>query len=91
MKKLMFLIGVAVGFLLGSKVGHEPYAQMEKMLREFTDRPDVQGAMDKARGAAQEQVGHFSEKVSDKLPSTGGDGARTSQASRSSVLQRSAT
>ena len=91
MKKLAFLLGVAVGFLIGSKVGHEPYAQVEKKMRELAARPEVQDAMHKAKGAASEQFGHISEKVSDKLPSHGGDGARSGPASPSSVLQGSAT
>jgi len=89
MTKLIFLFGVAVGFMLGSKVGHEPYTQVERKIREFADRPDVQDAMDKAKVAAQEQVGLFSEKLSDKLPSSGTDNPRSSQGSRSSVLERS--
>ena len=52
MKKLAFLLGVAVGFLIGSKVGHEPYAQVEKKMRELAARPEVQDAMNKAKGAA---------------------------------------
>ena len=88
MKKLVFLFGVAVGFLLGSKVGHEPYAQVEKKVREFTDRPDVQETLNKAKGAAQEQVDHITEKVNEKLPSSGAGSTRT-QPNGSSVLQRS--
>ena len=90
MKKLIFLFGAAVGFLLGSKVGHEPYAQVEKKVREFADRPDVQETVDKAKSAAQDQVDHLSEKVNEKLPSSGPGSTRT-QASRPSVLERSGT
>jgi hypothetical protein len=93
MKKLAFLLGVVVGFLLGSKFGHEPYAQMEKKVREVAARPEVHDAMTKAKGAASAQFGQLSEKVSDKLPSSSGaDGARSGgDSTRSSVLQRSGT
>jgi len=69
MKKLVFLFGVAVGFLLGSKAGPDAYNQVEKKVRSVVDRPEVQQAMDKAKSAAQEQVGQISDKVNEKLPS----------------------
>jgi len=79
MKKLVFLLGVAVGFLIGSKVGHEPYAQVEKKMRELAARPEVQDAM------------QITEKVSDKIPSSSEpDGAHNGgHAKPSSVPQRS--
>jgi len=82
MKKLIFLFGVAVGFLLGSKVGHEPYARFEKRVREFADRPEVQSAMENAKGAAQDQV----EQMSDKFPVSGA--GRNTPPAGSSVLER---
>ena len=91
MKKLTFLFGVAVGFLLGSKVGHEPYAQVESKVKELAGRPEVQGAVEKAKGAAQDQVDQISDKVSDKLPSSGSGGSdgTGSSPSRSSQFARS--
>jgi hypothetical protein len=90
MKKLAFLLGLAVGFLLGSKVGREPYAQMREKVREVAARPEVQDAVNKAKGAASAQFGQLSEIVSAKLPSSSGaDGARSGgDSTRSSVLQR---
>jgi hypothetical protein len=90
MKKLTFLFGAAVGFLLGSKVGHEPYAQVESKVKELAGRPEVQDAMEKAKGAAQEQVDHVAEKVNDKLPSSGsstpsGSSSRSSNYARTSA------
>ena len=91
MKKLVFLLGVAVGFLIGSKIGHEPYAQVEKKMRELAALPEVQDAMNKAKGAASEQFGQITEKVSDKIQSSSGpDGAHNGgHAKPSSVPQRS--
>ena len=90
MKKLIFLLGVAVGFLMGSKIGHEPYAKVEKKVKEFTDRPELQDAMKKAKSAAQEQVDHFSEKMSDKLPgSDSADARRNNPPGGTSILQQS--
>ncbi len=94
MKKMTFLFGVAVGFLLGSKVGHEPYAQVERKVKELAGRPEVQDAMGKAKGAAQEQVDTISEKVSEKMPSSSGSGGSDrsgSSSSRSSQFARSSS
>jgi hypothetical protein len=84
MKKLTFLFGAAVGFLLGSKVGHEPYAQVESKVKELAGRPEVQDAVEKAKGAAQDQVDQISDKVNEKLPSSssGSSSSRSSQYAR---------
>jgi hypothetical protein len=46
MKKLLLLVGVAVGFVLGSKMGREPYERMEAQLRQLAGRPEVKDAVD---------------------------------------------
>ena len=89
MKKLTFLLGAALGFLLGSKVGHEPYAKVEKKVRELADRPEVQNAMETAKGAAHEQVDRVTEKMNEKMPSGGPAGAVRSHNQTGSVLERS--
>ena len=63
MKKLIFLVGAALGFVLGSKVGPGPYAQVEKKARELANRPEVQDAVEKTKGAVQEQVNQLSDKM----------------------------
>jgi hypothetical protein len=89
MKKLVFLFGAAVGFLLGSKVGHEPYAQVEKKVRELADRPEVQNAVETAKGAAYERVDQVTDKMNEKTSSGGTAGAGRSHSQTGSVLERS--
>jgi hypothetical protein len=89
MKKLVFLFGAAVGFLLGSKVGHEPYAQVEKKVRELADRPEVQNAVETAKGAAHERVDQVTDKMNEKTSSGGTAGAARSHSQTGSVLERS--
>ena len=86
MNKLAFLLGAAIGFLLGSKAGPDAYNQVVKRVRSIVDRPEVQQAMDKAKSAAQAHVDQISNKVSETLPSTGGNGA---ESGRSPVLEHS--
>lgn len=68
MKKLVFVIGLGLGFLLGSKAGSGPYEGLEQKVRSLRSRPDVEDAIERARGAANEQVTGVVEKVSEKLP-----------------------
>jgi hypothetical protein len=44
MKKLILLVGVALGFILGSRMGREPYERMESKVRELARRPEVNHA-----------------------------------------------
>ena len=46
MKKLLLLVGIAVGFVLGSKKGREPYKRLEAQVRQLAGRPEVKGAVD---------------------------------------------
>ncbi|MGH3964444.1 MAG: hypothetical protein ACRDRY_14490 [Pseudonocardiaceae bacterium] len=39
-----FLLGGAIGYLLGSRAGRERYEQVERMCRQVLDHPTVQGA-----------------------------------------------
>lgn len=70
MKKLSFLLGIAVGFVLGSKSGTGPYEQLESSVRSLTGRPEVQDTAEKAKQAANEQVSGVVDKLNDKLPSS---------------------
>jgi hypothetical protein len=45
-KKLLLLVGAAVGFVLGSKMGREPYERLEAQVRQLAGRPEVKGAVE---------------------------------------------
>jgi hypothetical protein len=49
MKKLVFLIDVGVGFLLGSKAGTGPYRELETKVRSITNRPEVRDAVERRK------------------------------------------
>jgi hypothetical protein len=68
MRKITFLVGAGVGFVLGSKAGRGPYRQLESKVRDITGRPEVQDAVDRAKDAAKNQV----TSITDKLPSSNG-------------------
>ncbi|MGH3899086.1 MAG: hypothetical protein ACRDTA_12750 [Pseudonocardiaceae bacterium] len=39
-----FLLGGAIGYVLGSRAGRERYEQIERICRQLIDHPAVQGA-----------------------------------------------
>jgi hypothetical protein len=67
MKKLLLLVGLAVGFVLGSQRGREPYERLEAQFRRLAGRPEVKGAViavsDKAADLTDTVAGAVSERV----------------------------
>ncbi|WP_435583190.1 hypothetical protein [Amycolatopsis thermoflava] len=56
-----FLLGAAVGYVLGARAGRARYEQIVRTYRAVADHPAVQGAA----GVVRAKVG---EKVGDRLP-----------------------
>lgn len=46
MKKLILLVGIALGFVFGSKMGREPYERIEGKVRQLADRAEVEHAVE---------------------------------------------
>ncbi|MTD54884.1 hypothetical protein [Amycolatopsis pithecellobii] len=70
-----FLLGAAVGYVLGTKAGRARYDQIVRTYRKVADHPMVQGAA----GVARAKVG---EKVGNKVPflrQQGHDGHRAGE------------
>ena len=69
MKKLSFLLGLGIGFLLGSRAGSRPYQQLEARVRSAARRPEVQDVVEKTKEAVHNQVAEAVDNVGDKLSS----------------------
>ncbi|MBK1786585.1 hypothetical protein [Prauserella cavernicola] len=57
-----FLLGAAVGYVLGARAGRARYEQIVRTYRKIADHPAVQGAAGVARAKVGEKVGetlHF--------------------------------
>jgi hypothetical protein len=67
-----FLLGAAVGYVLGARAGRARYEQIVRTYRKIIDHPAVQGAA----GVVRAKVG---EKVGDRVPFVHGNGHRTSE------------
>ncbi|ALE81238.1 hypothetical protein [Pseudonocardia alni] len=48
-----FLVGVAVGYVLGTRAGHERYEQLVRAYHRAADHPAVQGAAGVARAGVE--------------------------------------
>lgn len=56
MKLLPFLLGMGVGYVLGTRAGYERYEQLAQAYRRVADNPQVQAAAGVARAKAGEAV-----------------------------------
>lgn len=68
--KLMFLGGVAVGFVLGARAGRERYDQLVGNARKLWDHPTVQEAAGVVQAQANRIYHEGKDVVSDKLSHT---------------------
>jgi hypothetical protein len=73
MRKLTLLVGVGVGFVLGSRAGKGPYEQLEAKVRGFAGHDDVQDAVSQVKDTAKDQASTAASKVAAKLPGDLGD------------------
>ncbi len=67
MKKLLLLVGVAIGFVLGSRAGRTPYERLEAQLRQLAGRPEVRGAVDAAFDKATDLTDAAAREVTEKV------------------------
>jgi hypothetical protein len=68
--KLMFLGGMAVGYVLGTREGRERYEQLIRSARKILDHPTVQEARGVVQAEASRLYSEGKEAVSDKLGQT---------------------
>ncbi|MGH3775249.1 MAG: hypothetical protein ACRDRR_05840 [Pseudonocardiaceae bacterium] len=57
-----FLLGGAIGYVLGSRAGRERYEQIERMCRQVLDHPTVQGVAGVASAKISEACGRNTQK-----------------------------
>ena len=54
--KLIFITGVGVGYVLGTRAGRERFDQMVAQARKFWESPTVQQQVEQAKAFAREQA-----------------------------------
>ena len=71
MRKMTFVFGFGVGYLLGTKAGRARYEQIMRSLREVKDNPTVQETAGVVQAQAVDLLSTAKEKVSGTLSNTG--------------------
>ena len=68
MKKLIFILGLTIGFVVGSRTGRGPYEQLERTARNVADDPTVRQKAQDARDAAGKVAHDATEAAKAKAP-----------------------
>jgi hypothetical protein len=71
MGKGTFILGIGVGYVLGSRAGRERYEQIKERATGVWNSPRVQRKVDAAEQTAKSAVDSATQKVGERLP--GGD------------------
>ncbi|MER6955007.1 MULTISPECIES: YtxH domain-containing protein [unclassified Streptomyces] len=70
--KLTFVVGLAVGYVLGTRAGRERYEQLKKSARQVAQNPAVRNTAETAAQQGRQYAGKayhaVSEKVGDRMP-----------------------
>ena len=66
--RIPFIVGLAIGYVLGTRAGRERYEQLQKMARQVRDNPSVQ----QAAGAVQAQAAGYAKAARGKLANGAG-------------------
>ena len=86
MRKLGFLAGAALGYVMGAKAGRERYDQIRSTAQKLVSHPKVQQVKTEAQDQASRIYGSAKDKISNKMSDTSwipvgkGDSASTSPA-----------
>src|SRR5690606_6364517 len=68
MKKFIFLAGLGIGFVIGSRAGRGPYESLERTARQVADDPEVQRRAAQAKDTATRVAQDTAGTVKDKAP-----------------------
>jgi hypothetical protein len=70
MRKLTVLIGLAVGFVLGSRAGRKPYEKLHEQVTRLRQKPEVQDTVASMKDEVTGRAGDLVDKVTSKVSST---------------------
>lgn len=83
--KILFVVGLGVGYVLGTRAGRERYEQIRKAAESVWNTPAVQQGVSTVKEFATARVGDLSDTVLDGVKSLVGNATRASGASKSTV------
>jgi hypothetical protein len=72
--RLTFVVGLALGYVLGTRAGRERYEQLKKSARQVAQNPAVRNTAESAAQQSRQFAGKayhvVSDKVGDRVPDT---------------------
>ena len=79
--RVTFVIGLAVGYVLGTRAGRERYEQLKKAAREISQNPAVRNTAESAAHQSRHFAGKayhtVTDKVTDRVPAAVADRVRS--------------
>lgn len=88
--KVLFVVGLGVGYVLGTRAGRERYEQIKRAAEGVWNTPAVQQGVDTVKGFAADKAGDLSDTVLDGVKSFIGNATRGSGATRQDVSDAAA-
>ncbi|MFC6356406.1 YtxH domain-containing protein [Luethyella okanaganae] len=96
--KLLFVAGVAIGYVLGARAGRKRYEQIKSAAESVWNAPTVQQGVDQVKGFALARVGDVSDTILDGAKkvvasvtkSQGGKPSATTEAAQPAAPQKRA-
>jgi len=83
--KILFVVGLGVGYVLGTRAGRERYEQMKSAAERVWNTPAVQQGVGTVKDFAMTRVGDVSDTVLDGLKSFIGNATKGSGATKADV------
>jgi hypothetical protein len=83
--KILFVVGLGVGYVLGTRAGRERYEQIRKAADNVWNRPAVQQGVGNVKDFAMSRVGDLSETVLDGVKGLIGNATKGSGATKYDV------
>ena len=83
--KVLFVVGLGVGYVLGTRAGRERYEQIKKAAEGVWNTPSVQQGVGTVKEFAASRVGDLSDTVLDGVKTLIGNSVRGSGATKSDV------
>jgi hypothetical protein len=78
----MFILGLVVGYVLGTRAGHERYEQIKEHATDAGKSPRVQGNIDAAKRTAKSAAGSATQQVRKRVPGSGFNASQTESRGR---------
>ncbi|GAA1780636.1 hypothetical protein [Agromyces lapidis] len=88
--KVLFVVGLGVGYVLGTRAGRERYEQIKRAAEGVWNTPAVQQGVDTVKGFAADKVGDLSDSVLDGVKTLIGNATRGSGATKRDVSDAAA-